>query len=340
MNTTAQQLLELHVQHELSNFSDAQFQADLHLELKQFWQQLSSTKLHDFISPEQVIEWAEKNIIELQLREGAAKLVGRIVGDIYADASHTNNGLNALITREQLEAFIDKGLTHEALRKELIHQGMHNEITSEVVTELLYTGISRYLTESNMVSQNAQRVPGAKAMMKMGKGLMNKAAPKLEETIGRQVKKYIGIALPDVIAQSERFINTSITDTEIKSIILGVWDKIHDMPISHARDYISAEDMQDYTQLCYQQFLSSRQSDYVKQLVASGIQGFFAVYGNKKLDTLCKDFSINADSLEQGSMLFAPKILQLLRENGYLEQRIRARLERFYQSDSAQTVFN
>ena len=338
MNTTAQQLLELHVQHELGNFSDTQFQADLQLELQEFWLQLSSTKLHDFISPEQVIDWIETNIIELKLYAGVAKLIGQIVGDIYTDNSHVENGLSALITREQVEAFIDKGLTQEELRQELIHQGMSNEITHEVITELLYSGISSYLTESNVVSQNAQKVPGAKAMMRMGKGIMNKAAPKLEEKIEAQVKKYISTALPDVIAQSESFIHDSITDAHIKEIAMGVWDSMQDLAVSNARDYISAEDVQDYTQLSYQQFLSSRQSPYIKELVSTGVNSFFKAYGNKKLDTLCKDFSVNADSLEKEVMLFAPKILQVLRNTGYLEQRIRARLERFYRSDSAQEL--
>ena len=340
MHSNAKKLLELHVQHELKNFSDAQFQADLSLELAEFWKQLSNTKLHDFIQTEQVIVWAQANVLNVKLHVGVGKLIHKLIADLYADPSHTENGLNALISREQVEAFIDKGLTQTQLRKELIHQGMSNEITHEVITELLYSGISSYLTESNVVSQNAQKVPGAKAMMKMGKGLMNKAAPKLEEKIESQVKKYIGTALPDVIAQSESFIHDSITDAHIKEIAMGIWSSAENLAISNARDYISEADAQDYAELCYQQFLSSRKADYVNELVTTGINSFFDCYGNKKLDSLCKDFSINADSLERATMLFAPQILQVLRDSGYLEQRIRARLERFYNSESAQTVFS
>ena len=340
MDKIAQQLLELHIQHELKKFSDEQFQIDLQLELKEFWQQLTNTKLYDVISPEQVIKWVQQNIIETDLHANVTKLVSKIVTDLCLATSHKENSLSTVITRDQVEAFIDKALTQKTLRQEIIRQGMSNDITHEVITELLYSGIANYLTESNVVVQKAQKVPGAKAMIKMSKSLMSKGAPKLENKIETQIKKYISTALPDVIAQSENFIYDSITDAHIKEISMKIWDKMQDSTISNAFDYINTEDIQDYTQLIYQQFLSSRQSTYIKELVTTGINSFFKVYGNKNLDILCKDFSINTSRLEEGSLLFAPSILKILRNSDYLEQRIRARLENFYNSDSAQAIFS
>lgn len=340
MTDLSQKLLDLHIQHELDNFSDEQFQTDLRLELDQFFEQLADRKLQEFISAEQVIAWAQSHILELKLHNNVGTVVEEIVSDLFLHNSHEENGLATLMSDSQVEAYVDKALSQVELRKALIHQGMDNEIVHEVIAELLYSGISSYLTESNIVAQKAQKVPGVKGMMKMSKGIMNKAAPKLEEKIETQVKKYIGIALPDVIAQSEDFIHESITDAHIKEIAMGIWHSAKTQAVSTARDYISVDDAKDYTQLSYQQFLSSRQSDYIAELVSAGIHSFFKHYGNKKLSALCKDFAIDADSLENEVMLFAPQILQLIRDSGYLEQRIRARLERFYHSSAAQEALS
>lgn len=340
MHANTQQLIELHVQHELSRLTSDQLEKDIHTEVCAFLDIAGQQKLNAFVTASQIFTLLKQTAFSLPLSENIQHTVHQCVNAIYNDKKHEKHGLNSLINRKQIEAYLDKSLSMNRLREELVHHALNSEIYHEVVADLLYSGISRYLTESNAVTQTAQRVPGAKAMMKMGKGLMNKAAPKLEEKIETQVKKYIGIAMPDVIAQSEHFINHSITDDHIRSIALGIWESVENKPIAIARDYISEEDISDYTKLSYTQALTSRESNYVQSLYKTAIQAFYKSYGNKKINVLIEDLGLNADKLTAIIMGTAPTLIKALKDSGVLEARLRARFTDFYESVETQTLLS
>jgi len=219
-----EQLLDLHVAFELERLSSSQIEKDIKSEVDAFLKLSSEKKLKEFISAEQLVINLNHAVT---LQPNIDKAVKKIVIAIYNDKRHTNTSLSNLIGDDELELFLDKALNLELLRNELIQKALHNKLVKEIITDLLYSGISRYIAQSNAI---AKKVPGAKTMMNLGKGFINKAAPDLEDRVEYQIKKYIGITLPEIISQSEKFIANSINDEDIKEITAALWDALKDKP--------------------------------------------------------------------------------------------------------------
>lgn len=338
----SEQLLELHLQHEMSRLSSGQIEADIKAEVDAFLTQASDTKLKEFISTEQLIDNLNHAI---KLEPNLDKAVKHIVIAIYKDKLHDTTTPSQLIGDKELEVFIDKILGLNVARNELIQNALHNKLVKEVITELLYSGISRYIAQSNEL---AKKVPGAKAMMSLGKGFINKAAPGLEEGLEKQIKKYIGIALPELLAQSEKFIANSVSDDDIKDIVNEVWNALKEKPIAGFKNFISEDDVEEITALVLQQIHSDPNADgdnnkrtnahYIMGLTETGIKAFYKEYGNKKISVLMGDLGLDAAYINQQLLGVLPSLVETLKQNGLLEARLRARLENFYFCAAAQEV--
>lgn len=330
MSTKSQQLLDLHVAHELEQFSSDTLKEDVAREVSAFFTAMTDCKLEEFATAEQITATIKRDALEIKVKAGFGKWIHQVVASVYALEASDDSCLGDLLSASDVEAYLDQALSLQELRAELIHRGMRSELYRELVGDLLYAGISSYITEGNAISKN---VPGAKKMMSMGKGLLNKAAPKLEGKLEEQVKKYITSNLSDVIEHGEQFITESITDAHIKDIAMGIWDGMADKPIAVIRDYLSADDLDGFVELIYPQILKLRQHDYVYAVIDNVVSAFFAHYGGKKLSVLLKDLGITEKLVVDEIMNYAPSLIETLKHNGYLEDRLRARLERFYQRE-------
>lgn len=342
MNNLSEQLLELHVQHELNRLTSNQIEEDIKQEVNAFLSTASDKKLKEFLSAEQLI----LNLnMAVTLQPNIDKAVKKIVIAIYNDKLHEKTSLSNLLGDEELALFVDKILNLNVLRNELIQSALHNKLVKEIITDLLFSGITRYIAQSNAI---AKKVPGAKTMMSIGKGFINKAAPDLEDRLEYQIKKYIGITLPEIMSQSEKFITKSIDDDMIKEITFEVWDALKTKPIAGFKKFIEESDVEDITELVLQQIHSDANGDgdndkttnahYLMGLIETGIHTFYKEYGNKKLSTLIKDLNLNADYISQQLIGILPSIVETLKESGLLEQRIRERLKNFYQGEAAQKL--
>jgi len=342
MSPLSEQLFELHVAHELARMNPSQIEQEIKTEIDNFLILANEKKLKDFISAEQVIASIRGAV---KIDANLDKVIRHIVIAIYNDKIHDKTKLKNFIGDDELELFIDKSLSLSVLRNDLIQGVLKNKLVEEIFTDLLYSGISKYIAESNAI---AQKVPGAKAMMNFGMGILKQAAPEFEDRIEYQIKKYIGKALPEIMLQSEKFIANAISDEGIKEISFEVWDNFKYHPLANIKKYISEQDVTEITDLVLQQIHSDPNADgdndkktnsnYVLTLIETGIKVFYKEYGNKKLIALMTDIDLTSAYLNKQITGTLPSIIEALTESGFLERRIRERLANFYQSDAAQNL--
>lgn len=342
MSKLNEQLLEAHVQFELERLS-SQLENDIENEISAFFEFANNTKLKDFISEEHI----SKNVQSaLSIKPNLDKVVKKIVLAIYHNENLDQLSLGQLLTEQDLERFLQKASDFQDIRQGFTKGAMNSDMAQEVITDLLYSGITRYISQTNEITK---KVPGAKSVMKLSKGILNRTAPKLEDRVEHQTKKTIAYALPDIISQSERFISNSINDEAIKDITFGVWNSIKDQPLSTIRSYIDVKDVEDITDLILEQYQSgfnaseaeddsNNASQHLISLFETGLKAFYKEYGNKKLKVLLKDLDLQPKSVFEQLSGIAPTVIEALQDSGLLEARIRARLGDFYKSDAAITL--
>ncbi|EDY86583.1 conserved hypothetical protein [gamma proteobacterium HTCC5015] len=335
MHNTAEALLQAHVAFELERLTGDQLESDIGDIVQHFLNSELQAPLDQWVEPEQVSATLARCVLELPLDAQFGELIGSIAEHLYQLKDSDQTQLSHLIPRKDAQRWVKESLAMKELRETLIHKGMRSTIYRELVADILYAGISSYLTEANAISKN---VPGAKKMMAMGKGWINKAAPKLEERVATQVKKSINANLSEVIEHGEAFITESISEAHLNDIAMNIWDSIAEHPIALIRDYLGAEDIQTFVHLGYEQWLDLRGNDYIKALVEAGVTAFFERYGSAPLATLCQELGLDAKRITAECLNYAPKVIHQLHNSGFLEAWLRERLGAFYASSAAQKV--
>lgn len=330
----ANQLLEAQIAFFIEQVTNDGFEQIVKEEIDYFYSIINTLTLNDVVNPDQIKQTIQKYSQELEIHGAVPELLGEIAQHVYDHPAHDNTLVSDIVTDQQFKDILEKALEKEDLRERAIKQAVANPVYAALVSDLLYNGIKDYATD-NAVTKN---IPGASSMMKLGKNMMNKAAPKLEKAIEENVKRFIEKNASATLKQSERFLTKTLDNDKIREISLDIWDKAKLQKLSSFRKAITADDLQDFLVMGYDYWLAFRKTSYYAYLVDSGVDFFFNKYGDSPLTLILEEVSIEKSMLSDDAMRFAPPILEMLKENGILADIFRRRLEPFFLSESTLAI--
>jgi len=330
----AQKLLEAQIEFVIEQASGDGFEQLIEEEINHFYTIIDTLTLNDVVNPDQIKQTIQKYSQEMEIHGAVPELLGEVAQHVYDHPAHDNNTVSDIVTDAQFDEVLEKILEMDDVREKAIKQAVANPVYAALVSELLYNGIKDYATD-NAVTKN---IPGASSMLKLGKNMMNKAAPKLEKAIEENVKRYIEINASATLKQSEKFLTKTLNNEKISEISHDIWDKVKLQKLSSFRHAISADDLQDFLVMGYEYWLAFRKTSYYAYLVDSGVDFFFNKYGDSPLTLILEEVSIEKPMMVDDAMRFAPPIIELLKEKGILADVLRRRLEPFFYSESTLAI--
>ncbi len=333
----ANKLLELHVAHELEALAPDAFVAWLRPELELQLEQVTALSLDQFVNAEEVKQVIVRNVVDNEIPGAIAELAGEGATRLFSSDMHKNTALNEIVATEQFSEFIDKLLELPQQRKDGINHLIELPIYQDLISGVLYQAILRYIYEENILSKN---VPGVASMLKFGKRMIDKSAPKLEGAVEDSVRTYIASNLVFLLQESKEFLENSLTEEDIKVSAMELWDAIEGKTMSEFQQGMDSIDLSEFVVLGYEFWKSFRKSAYFKDSYELIVDYFFEVYGSSPLSVLLDDFEISSDQIMNEVEAFAPKVLNTLKESGQIEGFLRRRLEGFYFSKPALNCLN
>ncbi len=328
----ANQLLELHLAHELAAFEEEAFLAWLRPELAQQFDSVKALRLAQWVTAEQVKQVIVRNVVENDIPGAVAELAGDAATRLFSSEMHKNTPLNRIMTAQQFEELVDKLLELPEQRKNGINHLIELPIYQDLISGVLYQAILRYIYEENMVSKN---IPGVSSMLKFGKRMIDKTAPKFEGAIEDSVRAYIAGNLTFLLKESKAFLENSLSEEDIKASALELWDSIESKTMGDFQQGMDSVDLSEFVVLGYEFWQRFRRTAYFKDCYELVVDYVFEVYGQAPLSVLLDDLMITPERMMQEVEAFAPTILQSLKENGQIEGFLRRRLEGFYYSEAA-----
>lgn len=329
----AQTLLELHLQHELQRFQGERFIQEIRTEVAVFLKTLQKVTLNDWVTPEQVMGVIQRNVVDLKISGGVTELAGDMANLVYNSKAHRDTRLKEIMTARQFEEFVEKLLSLKSHRQRVVSQLLGHPVYAELVSKILYQGIVQYLSKTNVIGSN---IPGVSAMFKFGKKMVDKAAPDLEANLEASLLSFIGKNMAFFIRQSETFLNETLSDQALKGTIMDFWDAIENKQMKHFQKGIDTLDLSEFVVLGYEFWLKYRKTEHFRHCCQVVVDGFFKKYGDQPLSVLLEEMGVTDAMILTEAEAFAPRIAELLHRNGYLEERLRARLESFYYSEAVQ----
>lgn len=300
-------------------------------EFKQFYHWLRLQQLQHIWSFEQIIDLIEKQILATP---ASSFLIEQIAEHIRFALIHPLNDQTTIedaipvLTIDSIAQYVASKSGH---RQRLIKTIVNNPAFSALVTQLIQHSIQDYLDNSVI----SKRVPGVGHFMKMGKSVLETVTDSnLNDTIGHYLQKNI----LKISQMSENVLNQHFNDEKLYHFQANLWHKIKVMPLSVLRNYLEVQDLPKTVGMGHEIWEHIRQTPYLKQQVHDGVYAWYARNQERSFDLLLRDLNIDEDLIQNElSKLLAPVLKQVI-ETGYLRERARSYLEKFYYSEQVMSI--
>ena len=335
MDAALEKLMEAHVRHELSRFKSKKFRETLREEATAVFQWIKKITLREIISAEQVIGLIERNVVDMPIAGGITELAGEMSQRVLAAPINKKTALEEIFPRNTYDEFVDKIGGLASARKDIIHRLVNSSVYAQQISEVLFTGIKEYLLEENII---AQKVPGVASLIKFGKFAVNKTLHPIELAVEKTVKTYIEKNLDGTIRRSEKSLNAWFDEAHIIEMGDEIWESISKTRLSEYFRMLDAGDMEDFIIIGYEFWLYFRKTPYFKEIYTDLVHFFFDKYGDRELELIAEDVGVTEKMVVNELVQTLSHSIETALRIGYLEERIRARLENFYQSPEAGAV--
>ncbi|WP_347453702.1 hypothetical protein [Acinetobacter thermotolerans] len=296
-------------------------------EFQAFYLWFRKQALKDLWNPAQINQLLQKQILGTA---ASSFLIEQIAEHIRFALVHPANDTTKIsdvipvMTIDKIAQYVASKSSH---RQRLIKRIVNNPAFSAMISQLIQHSIQDYLDNSMI----AKSVPGVSRFMKMGKSVLENVT---DSSLDNAISKYLQKNILKLGQLSENILNQHFDDEKLYHFQANLWHKIKDMPLSVLKNYIEVQDLSQTVDLGHEIWDHIRQTDYLQQQLHDGIHAWYVRNQEHTFDQLLRDLNID-ESLIQTELneLLTPIIQQMIHQ-GYLRERARAYLEKFYYSES------
>jgi hypothetical protein len=292
-------------------------------------------KLKDAVTARMIKDTARTYAAEIELGAGLPELISGIARALYAHKIHDRTALKDVVVHARYEEFVDKILELESLREKLVRAAATSPIYIAFASDLLYHGIKGYLARGSELTRG---VPGAGSMMKLGRSMLNKASPGIENTLDDNLRKYVAKSVEATSRSSAEFVLQHLNEDALRRMTREIWDKLKFEHFGSLRKDIAEDDIEDLFVIGYEFWRELRTTEVYKTLIDAGIDVFFEMYGDTTLAALLDEIGVTRDIMLDEAMHYAPHVLKALKRKKLLEPMIRRMLEGFYRSGTVERI--
>lgn len=333
----ASRLLEQHVKHEMAALKGAKLRKFLEQEVSELLEHAESITLNRISSADRVMGVIQRVVVDMELDAGIPELAAEAATQVINASVQRDTTLGDIISRDQATGFVEELLELRQQRERVIGEIMAHPVYQELVSNLVYTGLVNYLYEDNLITKS---VPGVGSMMKFGKKMANKAVPGLDETFERRIKAWLADSLPGLIARSEQFLNQALSDDEVRDSVMAAWVSLEGRTIAELREGLGDVELQEFVVLGYEFWLQFRKTAYFEGCARAVVDHLFAKYGDEPITVLLSDIGVTREVIMAEVDAQVVPIMDVLREEGYVEAVVRRRLSSFYQSAATRKLLD
>jgi hypothetical protein len=328
-------LLEQHVKYEVAALKGAKLHRFVEQEVQELFQYASKVTLSRLFSVEQVMGVINRVVMNMELDAGIPELAAEMATEVLNAPVQKTAVLSDILSREQATGFLEEALELRQQRERIISEIMAHPVYQELVSSIVYAGLVNYLYEDNLITRS---VPGVGSMMKFGKRMANKAMPGLDETLERRIKAWLSDSLPGLIIRSEQFLHKALTDDELRDSVMAAWVSVEDNTIADLYDGLGDVQLQEFVVLGFEFWLRFRTTPYFEGCARAVVEHLFVKYGNRPVIELLGDVGVTKDVVMTEVTAVILPVIDVLREEGYLDALIRRRLSGFYKSAAARKI--
>ena len=235
-----------------------------------------------------------------------------------------------MLTIDKIAQYVASKSGH---RQRLIKTVVNNPAFAAMITQLIQHSIQDYMDNSVI----AKSVPGVSRFMKMGKSVLESVT---DTNLDQTIQHYLQKNVQKLTQMSESVLNQHFDEEKLYHFQANLWHKVKDLPLSVLKNYIEVQDLSQTVNLGHEIWDHLRQSDYLKQQVHDGVYAWYVRNQARPFDLLLHDLNIDEALVQQQLQQLLNPVIQKMIAEGYLKQRARHYLEKFYYSEKTQQILN
>ena len=317
------------------DFLDQEFNQSetVQTEFMQFYQWFRKQSLQDLWTSEAIHQLIQQQILNTP---ASSFLVEQIAEHIRFALVHPVNDSSKIadvipvLTIDKIAQYVASKSGH---RQRLIKTVVNNPAFAAMITQLIQHSIQDYMDNSVI----AKSVPGVSRFMKMGKSVLESVT---DTNLDQTIQHYLQKNVQKLTQMSESVLNQHFDDEKLYHFQANLWHKIKDLPLSVLKNYIEVQDLSQTVNLGHEIWDHLRQSDYLKQQVHDGVYAWYVRNQARPFDLLLHDLNIDEALVQQQLQQLLNPVIQKMIAEGYLKQRARHYLEKFYYSEKTQQILN
>ncbi len=264
---------------------------------------------------------------DLNLGGGLIELIGAMSQQLFNEANQLAPTLSMLMSDQHIEQWIDKILELDQVRLHITQAIEQSPAVHDIIAQVTSSIIKKQLPEWR-----------TQASSQLGESWINqtKLVAKLNKTLRHQETKLLSMAEQHIaqFIQSQTSLALNLDTAELKDIALQVWHHIKLMPLNELSSGIAGIDIEEFFVLMYDSWRHLRQTDYMQQIILTGVDIFFDIYGRYPVAELLEEIGITQQHLTTEANRFLPQLIAVLNEHHILDELIRMQLADFYSSDA------
>lgn len=152
----------------------------------------------------------------------------------------------------------------------------------------------------------------------------------LEDAIDTNVKKFISANLQKTLAQNEKYLKDKLSNAQLKKMSNDAWDKVSDFDLKNITKHIKPSRVDRALPVFEEYWNEVVISKAFEESVEFVLDHFYKANGKKPVAEVLGDLTITEEKAALEAVQAARPWVTEMKKSGYLEARIRARLERFY----------
>lgn len=333
MQPKAQQLLDAHVAYTLSQLSGEQLKTTIQREAAAAYQWVASEKLSDIAPKEKVKAILERYLEEASVTDATQAYFESLYRSVLDYVAKEDIEIDDLISEDTWKRIVEKVIEQKDLRSELIHRLVSNKFYGEMLSEILYNSIKSFLQQSGPSTDK-----GLGGLFNVGKGILGAALSGMEDTIDKNVKKFLSENINKTIRDSEKILQSRLTDANIRKGAEKLWDVLDDLNFKElaekAKKY-SSQGKESLGDLSTAVIHDVRDSKALRQIGDVVLNHFYQEYGDQPLSVIMNNLLITEDKVVREVTLASETIVGRMHATGFLEKRVREILSGFYSSPEA-----
>ncbi len=327
MSDRADALIRAHVQHELASFRDEALARTVDAEVASLFAWFEEVRVNDVSSPARVLGVIDRCVIDFRVSGGIAELAGESANKVFSSERNAETRVCDVFPASFWEAFVDKAIALEPVRRDILRQISESDAYHDLISRLVQRGVRDLLFRSGARHERRWRL--------LDLDVAQRVTPELERFVRGAASRYLERNRERLGVVSRQILIDVVDDAVIRGAADDAWRVLSPMRLGELFAHISTWDLDDFIVLGYEFWLRFRKTRHFRAVTSEVVEHIFDKYGEDSVRALIEDMGVDEAMVREEVLAFLRPFVAEALASGYLEARIRARLETFYRSEVA-----